>query len=263
LTIDVSTTCESPTTPSQPASAGRVARQPAFVTTHWSVVLAAGRNDTTRARQALAGLCQTYWYPLYAYVRRRGNSPHDAQDLTQEFFAHLLERQSLAGADPACGRFRSFLLTAMNHFLIHEWHKARAKKRGGGGQIVSLDLAAAEDRFDLEPADLATPDKIFDKQWALTLLDGVLNRLESEYQRGGKHDLFTALKQTLTGSRESQPYVELAVTLGMNEGAVKVAVHRLRKRYRELIRAEIAHTLDPSQDIEEEMRHLTSALAGG
>lgn len=242
-------------------SAGTMARQPAFVTTHWSVVLAAGRNDTTRARAALARLCQTYWFPLYAYVRRRGNSPHDAQDLTQEFFARLLERQSLASADPACGRFRSFLLTAMNHFLIHEWHKAQAKKRGGG-QAISLDLAAAEERFDLEPADQATPDKIFDREWALTLLHEVLNRLEVEHRREGKHELFNALKQTLAGSRESQPYAELASKLGLNEGAVKVAVHRLRKRYRELIRSEISHTLDQSRDIEEEMRHLFSALAG-
>ena len=249
----VSATRESETTPGQPA----------FVTTHWSVVLAAGRNDTTRAREALARLCQTYWYPLYACARRRGNSPHDAQDLTQAFFAHLLERRSLADANPARGRFRSFLLTAMNHFLIHQWNKARAKKRGGGGQAISLDLAAAEERFDLEPADSASPDKLFDREWALTLLQEVLNRLEAEFRREGKHELFDALKQTLTGSRESQPYAELAAGLGLNEGAVKVAVHRLRKRYRELIRAEIARTLDRSRDIEEEMRHLFSALAGG
>jgi len=249
----VSVTRESETTPGQAA----------FLTTHWSVVLAAGRNDTTRAREALARLCQTYWYPLYACARRRGNSPHDAQDLTQAFFAHLLERRSLADAHPARGKFRSFLLAAMNHFLIHQWNKARAKKRGGGDQAISLDLAAAEERFDLEPADPASPDKLFDREWALTLLQEVLNRLEAEFRREGKHALFDALKQTLAGSRESQPYAELAARLGLNEGAVKVAVHRLRKRYRELIRAEIARTLDPSQDIEEEMRHLFNALAGG
>src|SRR5208283_4853886 len=171
-----------------------------------SVVLSAGGSDTMRARDALARLCQTYWYPLYAYVRRRGNSAHDAQDLTQAFFAQLLERQSLAAADPERGRFRSFLLGAMNHFLINEWQKSRAQKRGGGSQTISLDLAAAEERFDLEPADHSTPDKIFERQWALTLLGEVLNRLEAEYQREGKGGLFAALKQTLMGTRESQPY---------------------------------------------------------
>ena len=242
-------------------SPGRAARQPAFVTTHWSVVASAGGSDTTRARDALARLCQTYWYPLYAYVRRRGNSAHDAQDLTQAFFAHVLERQTLAAADPERGRFRSFLLGAMNHFLINEWHRARAQKRGGGSQTISLDLAAAEERFDLEPADHSSPDKIFEKQWALTLLGEVLNRLEAEYQREGRGVLFAALQQTLMGSRESQPYSELAAQLGMNENAIKVAVHRLRRRYRELVRDEIAGTVARTRDIEEEMRHLVNALA--
>lgn len=236
-------------------------RGPVFVTTKWSVVLAAGRSDTTKAHAALEKLCRTYWYPLYAYVRRRGHSPEDAQDLTQEFFAQLLEGRSLAGADPNLGRFRSFLLVAMNHFLTDEWKKARAQKRGGGCEMLSLDWAAAAERFDLEPHDDSTPDRIFEKQWALTLLGEVLNRLEIEYRNDGKKDLFAALKQTLMGTRESQPYAELAAELGMNENAVKVAVHRLRKRYRELIREEIAGTLERAQDIEEEMRCLFSALA--
>lgn len=222
---------------------------------------AAGGSDTTSARAALEKLCRTYWYPLYAYVRRRGHSPEDAQDLTQEFFARLLEGQSLAGANPELGRFRSFLLTAMNHFLTDEWKKANAKKRGGGSQVLSLDWAAAAERFDLEPAENSAPDKIFEKQWALALLAEVLNRLEKEYD--GKKELFAALKQTLMGSRESQPYEELAAGLGMSESAVKVAVHRLRKRYRELIREEIAGTLDRSQDVEQEMRALFRSLAGG
>ena len=225
-------------------------------------MLAAGSSDTTHARAALEKLCQTYWYPLYVYVRRRGHSPEDAQDLTQEFFAQLLERQSLAHADPDRGRFRSFLLTAMNHFLVNEWKKAHAKKRGGGCSLLSLDWATAEKRFDLEPVDNSAPDKVFEKQWALTLLGEVLSRLECEYQSEGKADLFAALKQTLTGTRESQPYAELAPRLKMNESAVKVAVHRLRKRYRELIRDEIAGTLDGAQDVEAEMQHLFSALAG-
>jgi RNA polymerase sigma-70 factor (ECF subfamily) len=187
----------------EPVPQGKVARQLAFVTTHWSVVLTAGGSDTTRARDTLARLCQTYWYPLYAYIRRRGHSPHDAQDLTQAFFAQLLERQSLAAADPERGRFRSFLLGAMNHFLVNEWQKAHAQKRGGGSQTLSLDLAAAEERFDLEPADNSTPDRVFEKQWAMTLLGEVLNRLDAEYRREGKGGLFAALKQTLMGSRES------------------------------------------------------------
>lgn len=238
------------------------AHAPVFATTHWSVVLAAAmQNDTTRARDALARLCQIYWYPLYAYVRRRGHPAHDAQDLTQAFFAQLLERHSLAAAEPERGRFRSFLLTVMNHFLASEWRKGMAQKRGGGCQNFSLDWAAAEHRFDLEPATHAAPDKLFEKQWALTLLAEVLDRLEREFQSEGKTDLFAALKQTLLGLRESQPYVELAGNLGMNESAAKVAVHRLRKRYRELIRAEIANTLDHIEDVDAEMRHLFQVLA--
>jgi len=243
-------------------SSAPVGHPAVFATTHWSVVLTAGRGDTPGAQHALARLCQTYWYPLYAYVRRRGYAPHDAQDLTQTFFARLLEHQSLTRADPDRGRFRSFILSAMNHFLISEWKRGMAQKRGGGSLTISLDLAAAEERFDLEPADPSAPDQLFEKQWALTLLAEVLNRLEGEYQSEGKIELFAGLKQTLTGSRESQPYAELSPLLGMNESAVKVAVHRLRKRYRELIRAEIANTLDQSEDVDGEMQHLFKVLTG-
>lgn len=221
----------------------------------------AGASDTRNGADALNRLCKVYWYPLYVYVRRRGYSATDAQDLTQEFFARLLERRALAAADPARGRFRSFLLTAMNNFLIHEWEKARALKRGGGAEIHSLDLALAESRYDLEPADAATPDRIFDKQWALALLNQVLDRLEAESAAEGKADSFAVLKQTLAGGRESQPYAELAAKLGLSEGAVKVAVHRLRLRYRSLVRAEIANTVARPEDVEEEMRHLFAALA--
>src|SRR5437764_2652240 len=157
-----------------------------FATTHWSVVLNAGRHDTTRANVALEKLCQTYWYPLYAYVRRRGYSPHDAQDLTQGFFTCLLQRQSLATADPKKGRFRSFMLGAMNYFLATEWAKMQTQKRGGGREIFSLDVAAAERRLDLESADNSTPDRVFDKEWATALLDKVLNQLEGEFRREGK-----------------------------------------------------------------------------
>lgn len=250
-------------TPDETASSTLPARQPVFATTHWSVVLTAGtHSDTTRAQDALARLCQVYWYPLYAYVRRRGHNAHDAQDLTQAFFEQLLRRQSLAAADPERGRFRSFILVAMNHFLANEWKKVVAQKRGGGSQHLSLDWATAEQRFDLEPATTAAPDRIFEKQWALALLGEVLNRLEREYRAEGKAELFAAIKETLLGRHESQPYAELAVALGTNENALKVAVHRLRRRYRELIRAEIANTLDHSEDVEAEMRHLFQVLAG-
>jgi len=249
-------------TDSEAGTARPVARDGVFATTHWSVVLAAGQADTTRAHDALAKLCSSYWYPLYAYVRRRGYSSHDAQDLTQAFFAQLLERQSLEKVDPALGRFRSFLLASMNHFLTNEWKKAGAKKRGGGLQNVSLDWAAAEKRYDLEPADPSSPDKAYEKQWAITLLDRALRALEEEYGRDHRAPLFAALKQTLVGSRESQPYDKLASEFGINEGAVKVAVHRLRKRYRELIRAEIADTVASAGEIDTEMRHLLAVLAG-
>ncbi len=233
-----------------------------FATTHWSVVLKAGRSDTTRARDALAKLCQIYWFPLYAYVRRRGHSSEDAKDLTQGFFARLLEQQTLANADPNFGRFRSFMPGDMNHFLADELAKEQTQKRGGGCVLLSLDLAAAEQCFDLEPADDSSPDKLFDKQWAETLLAEVLNQLAEEYRREGKGELFAALKLTLSGTRESQPYALLASSLDMNVGAVKVAVHRLRKRYRALLQAEIANTVANREEAKEEMRHLFEVLAG-
>jgi RNA polymerase sigma-70 factor (ECF subfamily) len=227
------------------------------------VVLAAGRSDTHSAHDALSRLCLTYWYPLYAYVRRRGNSPADAQDLTQEFFARLLEQGSIALADPGRGRFRSFILTAMNNFLASEWKKARARKRGGDVALLSIDLAVAEERLDLEPPDPAmAPDRAFDRHWAMTLLETVLNRLEEEYRRDQKSELFESLKQTLTDGGRSQPYAEVATKLRMSEGSVKVAVHRLRKRYRQLLEAEVANTLCSPRDVLMEMRDLFKALAG-
>jgi len=243
-------------------SAERHAQAGDFATTRWSIVLLAGRNDTERARVALAKLCQTYWYPLYACARRQGCSPPDAQDATQGFFEQLLERHTLARADPARGRFRSFMLAMMKNFLAGQRQSARAQKRGGGREILSLDLDAAERRFAAEPADHASPDKLFDRQWALALLAEVLRRLEDEQREDGKHATFAVLKETLAGSRETQPYAELAARLDWSEGAVKVAVHRLRKRYRELLQAEIAQTVASPADAEQEMRHLFASLAG-
>jgi RNA polymerase sigma factor (sigma-70 family) len=242
-------------------SSASVRPQAAFHTTHWSVVLAVRHSDSPRARDALAQLCQTYWYPLYAYVRRRGYSAPDAQDLTQGFFAQLLARQSLVRATPELGKFRSFMLTALKRFLASEWRQGMAQKRGGGAAVLSLDWAAAEERLDLEPATHASPDKLFEKHWALTILQDVLHRLEQEYQRDGKAGLFAALRQTLLGVRESQPYADLAARLNLSESAVKVTVHRLRKRYRELIREEIANTLDDPREVEGEMRYLFQVLA--
>jgi RNA polymerase sigma-70 factor (ECF subfamily) len=245
------------------ASSTAPSRQGAtFNTTHWSVVVTATHGEDDRARAALTSLCQTYWYPLYAYVRRRGHSAHDAQDLTQAFFAQILERQSLAKASRELGKFRTFILTALNRFLVSEWRQAKAQKRGGGRDLLSLDWAAAEERFDLEPSSHASPDKLFEKQWALTVLDDVLKRLEQEYQSAGRTELFTQLKQTLMGRREAQPYNELAAKLGLSESAIKVNVHRLRKRYRELIRIELAATVEDPQEVEAELHYLFQVLAG-
>jgi RNA polymerase sigma-70 factor (ECF subfamily) len=232
-----------------------------FVTTHWSVVLTAGRSDTTRARAALENLCQTYWHPLYAYVRRRGHSSEDAQDLTQAFFARLLERNAVAAVAPEKGRFRSFLLASMNHFLSDEWDKARAQKRGGG-KVISLDLQSAETRLGEIPVENFTPEKAFEHRWAITLLEQVYQRLGEEYRAEGKGVLFDALRTTLAGASDAAPYAELARQLDMTEGAVKVAVHRLRQRYRKLLRDTIADTVSTPDEVEDELRYLFRTLAG-
>ncbi len=234
-----------------------------FATTQWSMVIAAGRNDTVRSQAALGRLCSIYWYPLYAFVRRQGVTAADAQDITQSFFARLIEKQDLADVDRAKGKFRSFLLAAMKNFLSNEWDKARAKKRGGGEKnFTSLDAKSAETRYHLEPADTMTADKVFERQWALTLLDEVLKRVREEYAADGKEALFEQLKPTLTGEKTAAPYSEIATKLGMSEGAVKVAVHRLRHCYRDTLRAEIAATVVDPGEVDEELRHLFAALSG-
>lgn len=240
-----------------------MARQAVFATTHWSVVLTAGRQDTARAENALAKLCQTYWYPLYAYVRRRGYSAEDAQDLTQEFFARLLQRQSLASADPNRGRFRSFMLGVMNHFLADEWNKARAQKRGGGAKLLPLQFDTAETRYGHEPADKTTPEQNYERRWAMTLLEAVLCRLADEYKQEGRAELFAELNPCLVGERTGQPYAELAARLGVNEGTIKSAVHRLRQRYRQLLRDEIANTVAEPDEVDAELRHLFTILSRG
>ncbi len=233
-----------------------------FPATQWTVVLAAGGTPSLESAAALERLCSSYWYPLYAFVRRSGHSPPDAQDLTQEFFARVLERHWLAHADQAKGRFRTFLLTAMERFLANEWDKARALKRGGGHRNVPIQVDTAETRYRVEPADTRTPDQAFEYRWAVALLDEVVKQLEAEFQAQGQAASFAALKPCLVGDRAAQPYAELAARLGMEEGAVKVAVHRLRHRYRELLRAEIANTVDSTEEVDAEMRHLFNVLTG-
>jgi RNA polymerase sigma-70 factor (ECF subfamily) len=258
----MSSTSETPSSASEQGNDSVPAGAAGFALTHWSVVLAAGHSDSVLARDALEKLCRAYWFPIYAFVRRRGYSPHDAQDLTQEFFARLLEKNYLADADRARGRFRSFLLGAVKHFLANEWDKARAQKRGGGKIPVPIDFSSAETSFGIEPADQWTAEKMFDRRWALALLEQVLRRLREEHIRDGKERLFEQLKPTLTEASRSISYAEIAARLGSSEGAVKVAVHRLRQRYRELLRAEIADTVASSAEVEDEIRSLFAALAG-
>ncbi len=233
-----------------------------FVTTHWSVVLSAGRSDTPRARAALGQLCRTYWYPLYVHVRRRGYSPEDAQDLTQAFFAHLLEQHRLGAANQERGRFRTFLLSSLNNFLSDQWDKARAQKRGGGVETVPLQLDSAETRYGLEPADHRTPEQAFEKQWALSLLDTVLKRLRREYQQAGKGELFALLHPCLVGDGTARRYADLARKFGQSENGIKSSVHRLRQRYRQLLREEIANTVDSDSEVDAELGYLFTVLTG-
>jgi RNA polymerase sigma-70 factor (ECF subfamily) len=230
-----------------------------FATTRWSLIAAARDPAAPQARQALADLCGTYWYPVYAYVRRRGHGHHKAQDLTQGFFARLLERHDLAAADQSRGRFRSFLLAACQHYLANRHDHETAKKRGGGRGHVPLDLGDAARRFAREPAHADTPEREFDRQWALGLLDRTVEGLRAEYAESGRAKLFDALKQCLTG-RADVGYAELAQQLGMTVGAVKVAVHRLRQRYRDRLRAVIAETVATPEEVDGEIRDLFAAL---
>jgi RNA polymerase sigma-70 factor (ECF subfamily) len=231
-----------------------------FATTRWSLVLAAGRGAVPDAEAALAVLCQTYWYPLYAYVRRLGHQAGEAQDLTQEFFTRLLEKNYLRAADRERGRFRSFLLTAFKRFLSKERNRARAQKRGGGQRVLSLDFEQGERRFSLEPATDVTAEKVYEQRWALTLLDQVMARLRQDFDRVGKQSDFDHLKAFLTGETAALSYREVASELGMTQGAVKVAVHRLRRRFRKLVLAEIAETVAAPEDVDEELRHLFEAI---
>jgi RNA polymerase sigma factor (sigma-70 family) len=234
-----------------------------FRTTHWSVVIAAGDSASPAAQEALSKLCKTYWYPVYAYVRRRGYSPHDAQDLTQEFFSKLLRSHYFALADRKKGKFRSFLISSLKNFLSHEWDKAHTQKRGGGIRFISIDEEDLENRYKNEPADNLTADVLYDRHWALTVLEQVLQKLRKEYEEDGKLNLFKEIEPALTGESKLPGYSEIGKKLGMTEGAVKVAVFRMRKRFGELLREEIANTVSTPEEVEEELRCLLEALKTG
>ncbi len=232
-----------------------------FRTTHWSVVLAAGKSQTQLAEASLERLCRTYWKPLYAYVRRQGHSQHDAQDLTQEFFARLLERNYLQLADRERGRFRSFLLKSLQHFLVNEWVRGQAQKRGGGRKVFSLDEEAAERTYLQDSSDKLAPEHFYDKHWATTLLERAIERLGADYAAAEKRVLFEQLKPLLLTEGSAESYRQMAGPLGLSDGAVKVAVHRLRQRFRKAVRAEVAQTVTTPEDVDEELRVLMAALS--
>ena len=232
-----------------------------FTTTHWSVVLAAGTGRAPGAQEALERLCRVYWHPLYAFVRRLGHSPADAQDLTQGFFAYLLERDLVARADRQAGRFRSFLLGSLKHFLAHEHERATALKRGGGQPLLSLDELDPEERYAFEPPDAATPETIFDQRWALQQVESALSRLRAEYVSSGRGPLFDLLKDYVWGDKNALGLAEIAGRLALPEEAVKKSVQRLRQRFRDSLRAEVAQTVATPDQIDEELRHLRAALS--
>lgn len=239
-----------------------------FATTRWSVILAASDSASIQHEPALDTLCQTYWFPLYAYLRRRGYDSHQAEDYTQGFFAGILERKGLQRADPKYGKFRSFLLACLKNFLADEWDRDHAQKRGGDKKVLSLDFDTAASRYEQEPADCLSPEKLFERSWALTVLTKAMVRLKAEsaapldvLRTSDKQRLFDRLKVYLTAEKDAGSYRDLAGELNMTEGAVKVAVHRFRRRYRELVRDEIAQTVTTEAQVDEEIRDLFAALA--
>ena len=231
----------------------------AFPDTPWTVLLQA-RHDNTLGSNALAEICQMYWYPVYAYVRRRGRTAHESEDLTQDFFAAFLARGDFATADRAKGRLRSFLATAISHFLSQERRREHAAKRGGGRPILSIDAELAEERYKLEPVDRLSPEKLFERRWALTLLEHVLDELKAEYVRQNKAEVFEALSGFLTGNSTSATYADAAGPIGLSDNAAKMAVHRLRKRFKNLLHRHIAATVESPEDVAEEIAWMMSAF---
>lgn len=244
-------------------SADEIRESPAFATTRWTLVLTAGEGASDEGHEALEQLCRAYWFPLYAYIRRRGHDAHSAQDLTQGFFARLLERKDLARIHREGGRFRSFLLTALNHYLVNEHERATAQKRGGGRTILSLDDDTAEDRYQHEPSHSETPDRLFERQWALTLMEEALRRLAAEQHGTGRGSTYDLLRPFL--SREADPgeYATLATRLNVAPGTLAVQVHRLRERYRQLVRAAVADTVESPLEVDAELLHLGASLGSG
>jgi RNA polymerase sigma factor (sigma-70 family) len=232
-----------------------------FSTTNWSVVLEAGRTDIARAAAALERLCGKYWHPIYVFVRRRGSNHHEAEDLTQAFFAYLLEKDTLKAVDRRKGKFRSFMLASLTNFLLNEWDRRQTLKRGGQRQIISLDEMAAEQFYNQEPVEQFSPEKLFERRWAFTIVEQVLKRLENEHAAAGKAELFTKLEAGLTGEVTPGLYADWSAALNMSEGAVKVALHRLRRRFGELLRSEVAYTVADPAEVAEEIRHLLAAIS--
>lgn len=235
--------------------------QTRFATTSWTQVLAAREAPSTEARQALEGLCRVYWYPLYALVRRQGHDAEDARDLTQAYFAELLEKGYLEDYDPERGRFRVFLAASMRNFLSKQREKARAWKRGGRADVISLDAQEVEGRYRLEPQDRLTPEQIFERRWALTVLERALGRLRREQEDTDRGREFGALEGYLTGAHSRTSYRDVAASLGTSEGAVKMSIHRLRQRFGQLLRAEIAETVSSPAEVDDEVRHLLGVVA--
>ena len=232
-----------------------------FSTTNWSVILQVGRTDVARAAAALEWLCRKYWHPIYVFIRRRGSNHHEAEDSTQAFFAYLLEKETMKSVDRRKGKFRSFLLASLTNFLLNEHDRRQTLKRGGNRQIISLDEMAAEKLYSQEPIEHFSPEKLFERRWAITIIEQVLTRLKNEYTAAGKADVFVKLEPGLTGEVMPGLYADWSAALNMSEGAVKVALHRLRRRFGELLRSEVAYTVADPAEVAEEIRYLLAAIS--
>ncbi|MSU37419.1 MAG: sigma-70 family RNA polymerase sigma factor [Pedosphaera sp.] len=246
-------------TPDEAASAS--IERGLFATTHWSVILAAGRDSSPRSNEALEQLCQTYWYPLYAYVRRSGTEAEDAKDLTQEFFARMLARRFPSGVRPEGGRFRSYLLKSLKHFLTSEWRRSTALKRGGEMIPISFDALDPETRYQVEPITNVTPESLYERRWAAALIEQAMKRLRAEYTADTRTEVFDHLRPLLNGTERGVSYAEIGAKLGLTEAAVKMAVQRLRRRFGECLRLEVAQTVETAAEVDAELRQLLTAVA--